>query len=132
VAAVLSLPALVGCGQLQERDLCRQWEDLQGAAAQVEQLDPATATAADLDAVANDVLVEVQQLQATSEGLYDQAVTRFRESLVELRQAAIEVGDEELEAARELLQDDWNDTRTAYQLLAQRLDVACGSAGGTS
>jgi hypothetical protein len=132
VTALLCFPALVACGQLQERDLCRQWQDLQGAAAQVQQLDPATATAADLDAVANDVLVEVQQLQATSEGIYDQAITRFSESLVELRQAANDVGEEELEAARELLQDDWNDTRTAYQLLAQRLDVACGNAGGTS
>jgi hypothetical protein len=125
--AMVVLVGLPACGEAQERDLCRRWEDLQAAAAQVQELDPATDTAEDLDAVANDVLERLEQFQATSEGLYDLAVSDLRAALTAIRQAAIDAGGEELEAARDLLQESWEDTVIAYQVLAQRLDVACGT-----
>ncbi|HYJ24173.1 MAG TPA: hypothetical protein VE027_04140, partial [Acidimicrobiia bacterium] len=55
VVAVTALAlTVVACGNAQERDLCRQYEDLQEAVAEVETLDPATATAADVVATVDE------------------------------------------------------------------------------
>ena len=118
---------LVACGNAQERNLCRQYEDLQTAVAQVEDLDPATATAADMLAIVEDVSVQLDQFQATTEGLYDQAVSNLNLALADLRQVTFDNGDASLEVARPLMEESWTNTVTAYQLLAQRLDVVCGT-----
>lgn len=118
---------LSACGNAQERSMCRQYEDLKEVAAQVEALDPATATAADVLAIVEDFMVQLDQFQATSEGLYDQAVSNLNFSLTELRQVAFDLGDEPLEVARPLMEDSWESTVTAYDILKQRLDVVCGT-----
>ena len=65
VSAVMALSlTIVACGNAQERDLCRQYEDLQAAVAEVENLDPATATAADVVETVDEVIVQLEQFQA--------------------------------------------------------------------
>lgn len=127
--SVIALTALAltltACGNAQERSLCRQYEDLQEAVAQIEELDPATATAADMLAIVEDVMVELDQFQAASEGLYDQAVSGLRLALTEFRQVTFDIGEESLEVARPLMEESWDNTVTAYQGLKQRLDVVC-------
>jgi hypothetical protein len=127
--SVIALTALVltltACGNAQERSLCRQYENLQEAVAQIEELDPATATAADMLAIVEDVMLQLDQFQAASEGLYDQVVSGLRLALTEFRQVTFDIGEESLEVARPLMEESWDNTVTAYQLLAQRLDVVC-------
>jgi HAMP domain-containing protein len=118
---------LAACGNAAERNLCRQYEDLQETVAQLEGMDPETATAADLLAVVEDVTVQLDQFQAASDGLYDQAVSNLNLALTDLRQVTFDLGDESIEVARPLIQESWDNTVTAYSLLRQRLDVVCGT-----
>jgi hypothetical protein len=118
---------LTACGNAQERSLCRQYEDLQEAVAQFEELDPATATASDMLAIVEDVMVQLDQFQAASEGLYDQAVSNLNLALTELRQVTFDLGDEGLEVARPLMEESWDSSVTAYDALKLRLDVVCGT-----
>ena len=115
------------CGNAEERNLCRQYEDLQEAVAQIEELDPATATAADMLAIVEDVMVQLDQFQAASEGLYDQAVSNLNLALSEVRQVTFDIGEESLEVARPLMEESWDNSVTAYDALKLRLDVVCGT-----
>ena len=128
VSAVMALSlTIVACGNAQERDLCRQYEDLQAAVAEVENLDPATATAADVVETVDEVIVQLEQFQEATEGLYDQAVSNLTFALTELRQVAFDLGDEGLEVARPLMQESLDTSVTAYNVLQERLDVVCGT-----
>lgn len=131
-ARVIAMSALaltiVACGNVQERDLCRQYEDLQEAVVQLENLDPATATAADVVETVDEVIVQLEQLQAAAtEGRYDQAVSNLNFALSELRQVAFDLGEEGLELAQPLMQESLDNSVTAYNALQERLDVVCGT-----
>jgi hypothetical protein len=123
--AALSLLLVAACGNLQERSLCRQYEDLQESVETTRALDPATSTAEDIVSAVDDVLADLEQLQATSEGLYDTSISNLRFALTELRQGAFDLGDESFEVARPLLEDSLANSLTAYELLQERLDVVC-------
>lgn len=125
LAAAASLS--VGCGTPQDRDLCRQYGDLKDTAAQVTDLDPATATAEDLTAIADETLDQLDQLQAASDGLYDYAISVFRANLTALRETSDQLGDAALTTARPLIAEDATDAITSYRQLQARLDVACGT-----
>ena len=127
VATTALALTLAACGNAQERDLCRQYEDLQEAVAQVESLDPATATAADVVETVDEVVVQLEQFQEATEGLYDQAVSNLTFNLTELRQVAFDLGEEGLEVAQPLMQDSLDASVTAYNALQERLDVVCGT-----
>jgi HAMP domain-containing protein len=126
VLAALAL-TLAACGNAAERDLCREYEDLQQAVAQVDELDPDTATAEDALAIVEDVMVQLDQFQAASDGLYDQAVSNLNLALEDLRVVVFDVGDESLTVARPLMEDSLTNTAAAYEALKQRLDVVCGT-----
>ena len=128
VVAVTALAlTLVACGNAQERNLCRQYEDLQEAVAEVENLDPATATAADVVEIVDEVVVQLEQFQEATEGLYDQAISNLTFNLTEFRQVAFDLGEEGLEVAQPLMQDSLDTSVTAYNALQERLDVVCGT-----
>ena len=128
VIALIALTLmLTACGNAEERDLCRQYEDLQQAVAQVEELDPETATASDALAIVEDVIVQLEQFQAASDGVYDQAVTNLNLALLDLRQVTFDLGEEGLEVARPLMEESLATSVTAYDQLQQRLDVVCGT-----
>ena len=124
--AALAL-TLAACGNVEERSLCRQYEDLQDAAAELEALDPETATAADALELVENVMVQLDQFQAASEGLYDQTVSNLNLALTELRQVTFDLGDEGLEVARPLMEESLVASVTAYNALQGRLDVVCGT-----
>lgn len=125
IAIIALLLTFTACGNAAERNLCRQYEDLQEAVAQVEDLDPATATAADALELVENVMVQLDQFQAASDGLYDQAVSNLNSALTELRQVTFDLGDEGLEVARPLMQESLDNSVTAYDALQERLDVVC-------
>jgi hypothetical protein len=118
---------LTACGNAQERSLCRQYEDLRESAAQINQLDPETATADDVRSIAAEVAGDLERVAATAEGLYDRSISDLRFALVALEQDAYDQGGASLDEARPLLADSFAATVTAYQALALRLDVVCGT-----
>jgi ABC-type transporter Mla subunit MlaD len=124
IGAVL-LVLVSACGNIQERSMCRQYEDVRAVADELRALDPATATTTDLLELLDDALVELDQLQATTEGLYDQTISSIRTNLLEFRQVTFDLGEETLEVLRPLYAESRDRTVTAYQLLEQRLDVVC-------
>ena len=126
--AVLLLPtlfAMAACGHAEDRALCPQYQDFQAAAAQVQQLDPQTATIDDVRAISDDVLDQLDQFQWASDGSYDELISNLRSSLIVLRESAVDLQPSDVAVARPLLQDAWDDVVTNYQLLTQRLDVVC-------
>jgi hypothetical protein len=126
VALLALLGLLLGaCGNLEERSMCRQYEDVRAVAAELRALDPATATTTELLELLDEALVELDQLQATTEGLYDQTISTIRTNLLEFRQVTFDLGEETLEVVRPLYAESRDRTDTAYQLLEQRLDVVC-------
>ena len=127
VALAALTVAVVACGNAAERDLCREYEDLQASVAQLDELDPATATASDALALVEEVIVQLEQLQAASDGLYDQIVSNLNLALLDLRQVTFDLGDEGLEVARPLMEESVATSVTAYEQLQQRLDVVCGT-----
>ena len=129
---VIALTALVltvtSCGMAEQRSLCREYEDLQEAVAQVESLDPETATAADALEIVENVMVQLDQFQAAAEaGNYDQAVSNLRFALTELRQVTFDLGEEGLEVALPLMEESLNSSVTAFNALQERLDIVCGT-----
>lgn len=122
LVAILALPA---CGALRERSLCRQYEDFQAAVDEIRELDPTTATGDDVTALVDDVLAELEQLQAASDGAYGAAISQLRTSLTEFREAAFALSTTDIDTARPLLEERWGDVVTDYQVLTQRLDVVC-------
>jgi ABC-type transporter Mla subunit MlaD len=124
IGAVL-LVLVSACGNIQERSMCRQYEDVRAVADELRALDPATATTTDLLELLDDALVELDQLQATTEGLYDQTISSIRTNLLEFRQVTFDLGEETLEVLRPFYAESRDRTVTAYQLLEQRLDVVC-------
>jgi hypothetical protein len=127
LVALLVLAGLLlgACGNLEERSLCRQYEDVRGVADELRALDPATATTTELLELLDEALVGLDQLQATSEGLYDQTISTIRTNLLEFREVTFDLGEETLEVVRPLYAESRDRTVTAYQLLEQRLDVVC-------
>jgi hypothetical protein len=125
VLLLVPLLALAACGQVRDRQLCRQYEDFQASVAQVQTLDPQTATSEDIRAIADDVLANLDQLLAASDGVYDGAISTLRASLTTLREAAVDLDTNDLQVARPLLQDAWDRVVVDYQVLTQRLDVVC-------
>jgi hypothetical protein len=127
LVAVLALLGLLlgACGNLEERSLCRQYDDVRAVADELRALDPATATTTELLELLDEALVELDQLQATSEGLYDQTISTIRTNLLEFREVTFDLGEETLEVVRPLYAESRDRTVTAYQLLEQRLDVVC-------
>jgi hypothetical protein len=124
IGAVL-LVLVSACGNIQERSMCRQYEDVRAVADELRALDPATATTTDLLELLDGALVELDQLQATTEGLYDQTISSIRTNLLEFRQVTFDLGEETLEVLRPFYAESRDRTVTAYQLLEQRLDVVC-------
>ena len=48
-------------------------------------------------------------------------------SITAFRQAAVDLPTTDFDVARPLLQDAWDDVIVDYQVLVQRLDVACNT-----
>jgi hypothetical protein len=124
---LVALLSLAACGNVRERSLCSQYEDFGAAVAQLQDLDPATATADDVRAIADDVLAELAQLQSASDDVYVSAISDLRASITAFRQAAVDLPTTDFDVARPLLQDSWDDVIVDYQVLVQRLDVACNT-----
>lgn len=128
IVLIALMAILAACGDIQEQSLCRQWEDVEEVAAELQALDPATATGEDVTELVEQARGELDQVWSTAEGLYEKAISDFRASLVGLREAASDAGGTSLEVARPLIEDAWAETQTAYQVLADRINLSCDAS----
>jgi ABC-type transporter Mla subunit MlaD len=122
VAAVLLL--VTACGDPSTRDFCTQYQNLVGAVEELQATDPATADVDEVRAAANDVTVALDQFQAVSEGRLDDAITRVRDRVDNVRQAAV-AGAQALEDARPLIEDDLAQLRSAWAQLQDFAETQC-------
>lgn len=122
---------LTGCSSPAEADLCSQVAGLEEAAGQLRDLDPEDATADDVRAIADDVLRQLDQVQGAADGAYFTAISVTRAAVTDLRQAAADLGEQDLEIVRPLLRESATAAVTAYRVLERRLDTACAGTEGS-
>ena len=124
--AVVATAALTACGDVTERDFCRQYDQLVEQAGKLTEIDPRSAPAGTLRTEAGDFRVQLDELAAVSEGRLDFAVSTLRTALDDLRVAALDVDADSLAAARPLLEDSLDDVRQAWAVLRTSAAVQCG------
>jgi hypothetical protein len=127
-SALLVVPLLAGCGDAATQDFCSQYEDLVTAAEELRAKDPAATQAQELRSAADDVSDELDQFQAVSEGRLDDALTRLRERVDEVRQAAVAEA-EALEAARPMIQEDLAQVESAWLVVQDLVETQCPAQG---
>jgi hypothetical protein len=124
LAAALAVLPLTGCGDPSSRDYCTQYERLVSAVEELQTTDPATADVDEVRAAADDVTVALDQFQAVSEGRLDDAITRVRDRVNDVRQAAV-AGAEAVEAARPLIEEDLTQLRSAWSAMQGFAETQC-------
>ena len=135
-SALLCVPLLAGCGDSTTgdsttndsttQDFCGRYEELVAAADELRSKDPLTAEAEELRAAADDVSNQLDQFQAVADGRVDDALTRLRERVDEVRQAAVAEA-EALEAARPLIQEDLAQVESAWSVVQDFVERQCPS-----
>jgi hypothetical protein len=128
IASVGLALVIAACGGFEQRSLCRDYENLLASAAQIDDLDPETATADDVRQIAADVSADLAVLTASAEEQYNQAISDLQLALDELEQTAYDLGGTNLVEAQPLLEDSFDNTVVKFRILAERLDVVCGTA----
>jgi hypothetical protein len=120
---------LSGCAEMAQdaraRDLCRQYDQLVTAAERFEQQDPVQVTADDLRAPAGRVRDELNQVQAVAEGRLDTAVTNLEASLDDLRDAAVDVGEDLRTTVVPLWQEDLEQVAESWAVLQGVVAAQC-------
>lgn len=128
-SALLCLPLLSGCGDTASQDFCAQYEDLVTAAEELRAKDPATTDIDELRAASEDVQAELDQFQAVTEGRLDDALTRLRANIDEVRQAAVDAGAEARETAQPLIEDALDNVRDAWLIVQDIAETQCPAEG---
>ena len=124
---LVALLSLAACGNFRERSLCSQYEDFGAAVAQLQDLDPRRRRPTTCGPSPM-----MSSPSSTSSRLRPTTCTSARSrtcalSITAFRQAAVDLPTTDLDVARPLLQDAWDDVIVDYQVLVQRLDVACNT-----
>jgi hypothetical protein len=122
---LLSTLLLSGCANLGTQDLCSQYDDLVAAVEELEAMDPATAKVDDLRAAADDVSKELDQFQAVAEGRLDDALTRLRENVDAVRQAAVDAGADARDTAAPLIDDAKQSVQDAWSIVEGLAETQC-------
>ncbi|MBM7503129.1 hypothetical protein ACFPER_06575 [Agromyces aurantiacus] len=123
--ALLSTQLLSGCANLATQDLCAQYDDLVAAVDDLREKDPATTKVDDLRAAADEVSQELDQFQAVAEGRLDDALTRLRDEVDAVRQAAVDAGADARETAAPLIEDSVQRVRDAWSIVQGLAETQC-------
>lgn len=123
--ALLSAQLLSGCADLATQDLCSQYEDVVAAVEELRAKDPDTTKVEELRAAADDVSEELDQLQAVAEGRLDEALTRLRENVDAVRQAAVDAGKDARETAAPLIEDSMQRVQDAWSIVQDVAETQC-------
>ncbi|HKX65863.1 MAG TPA: hypothetical protein VJN29_01465 [Intrasporangium sp.] len=125
--AVAATLVTAGCGVTTQRDLCRQYSDVETAAQKLRELDTTANSPEFVQKLFADFGSEVDQFQASADGSLDIAVSGLRAALADARAdvaAAANQADAQVQA---LLQEDLQNIRTQWAIVQQQIDVECSS-----
>jgi hypothetical protein len=130
----LSVPVAVGaivvtaaCGVTTQRELCRQYSDVETVAQQLRQLDTTANSPEFVQKLFADFGTEINQFQASADGSLDIAISGLRAALADARAdvaAAANQADAQVQA---LLQEDLQNIRNQWAIVQQQIDVECGT-----
>jgi hypothetical protein len=123
--ALLATQLLGGCADTSTQDLCAQYDGLVSAAEKLRAEDPATAQADELRAAADDVRNELDQFQAVAEGRLDDALTRLRDDIDAVRQAAVDAGEDARKTAEPMVQDALDRVGEAWSIVQDLAETQC-------
>ncbi|WP_141937778.1 hypothetical protein [Microbacterium sp. SLBN-154] len=126
---VLAAPLLGGCADLATQDLCAQYDDVVASVEELRATDPVSTKAEQIRAAAAEVSDELDQFQAVTEGRLDDAVTRLRESVDAVRQAAVDAGADARETASPLIEQSIQGVRDAWAGVQNIAESQCPTAG---
>ncbi|MGN8245455.1 hypothetical protein ACTHAM_002574 [Cellulomonas soli] len=119
----------VACGgpSPAEQDPCTQYADVADALADLQQLDPSTASADEVASAAGEVQVQLDQLQAVSEQRYDAAVSLLRSTVTAVEQSlAVSAGVSPEQVAQQV-DEAMTAVVEAWAPLVDSLGGACGT-----
>ena len=125
VLALLPILLLGGCANLDTQNFCAQYEDLVASVDELRAKDPATTKVEDLRAAADQVTQELDQFQAVAEGRLDDALTRLRENVDAVRQAAVDAGAEAKKTAEPLIQESMQSVQDAWSIVQGIAETQC-------
>jgi len=127
-AVALSTAILMaGCANLEVQDFCTQYADLVVAVDELRD-QPLRGRADDIRAAAKDVGDELDQFQAVAEGRLDDALTRMRDNVDALRQAAVDAGEDARQTAAPLLEESVQNVRDAWVAVQSIAETQCPAA----
>jgi superfamily II helicase len=132
-SAVMWVPLLAGCTESPTsttsttQDYCTQYEELVAAAEELRARDPDTTEVEELREAAQEVSDELDQFQALADGRVDDALTRMRERVDEVRQSAAETAD--VEVARLQIQEQLAQVETAWSEAQDVIELRCPPEG---
>lgn len=122
---LLSTQLLSGCANLATQDLCAQYDDVVAAVEELRAKDPDTTKVEELRAAADDVSDELDQFQAVAEGRLDDALTRLRENVDAVRQAAVDAGADARDTAGPLIEDSLQSVQDAWSIVQGLAETQC-------
>ena len=136
-ALALALSLLTGCSEADQSgtadtadtaDRCAQYEDLVAQAEELRSWDPQTDEVEELQAQAEDVVAELDDLQAVADGRVDSAITAMRAAVDDFRDSVAEQGQEAKDAVQPALQDARERIEEAVSVVALVVENQCGDS----
>jgi hypothetical protein len=127
--AVIAVTLLVAaCADLSVLDPCEQFAQVESARAQVNTLDPATATADDARDISQDVLDELKDFETAADGLFAIQIENYRIAVEDVQQALVDVeGGAPASEWAPVLTDSLRESSRAFAQLKLAVDPACES-----
>lgn len=123
--AVVLVLVLSGCADTRDQSLCDQAADLQATVQELRDLDPATATADQVRDLVDQLVLDVQQLRAAADSTIETAASNAQSAFEDLRRSLSDLSADNLDIARPLIEDAYEDAVTAYNTLEQKLETGC-------
>lgn len=123
---VVTSGLLAGCGEVETRDFCTQYDDVVERADELRELDPQSDGVEEMRAQADELRAELDQLQAVSEGRLDSVISSLRTAVNDFKSTAVDQGQEALDAARPALEDARDEVEEAWSVVELMAQNQCG------
>ena len=125
------LGLLVACdytANAKAQDLCTQYDQLVTSVNKLRSEDPLTAKAEELRTASQEVVAQLDEFQAVSDGRLDVALSTLRADVAAMKESAVVAGTEALDAARPQLQDAFTNLAEAWSVVERIAFAQCGPA----
>lgn len=118
--------AVAGCGDAEERSLCRVYDDYLGAKQAVDELQPVRATAGEVEAVVEDALGVVRNLGQVADSRYTAEILSLEAALEDVARTLDSIDEDAAYATwQPLIEDSVEDARRAAARVAELIEPSC-------